>query len=54
MSKHVFMRKYAALTDAEKSSLRAYYEDIYKGAVFSNTLAAAEIVLTWIYEADAK
>lgn len=54
MSKSEFIRKYRKLTNAEKSALRAYYEDIYKGAVFANTYALAETALLWMREADTK
>ena len=54
MTKQEFIKKYNALTAAQKAEIRAYYEDIYKGAVLFETWCMAEDRLLWMAEADAK
>ena len=54
MSKKEFIRKYRALTAAEKADVKAHWEDVYKHSHFVESLNRAETVLLWIREADNK
>ena len=53
MKKHEFMNKYKALTAAERADVRNHWSDVYKGAVFVETMKEAERRLLWMKEAEA-
>ena len=51
MTKREFLNKYRALSEQSKQEIKKYYEDLYKGAIFMETLELAEQRLLWIREA---
>ena len=51
MSKSEFLKKYRALSENEKQQIKNYYEDLFKGAIFIETLKLAEQRLLWMREA---
>lgn len=54
MTKQEFIARYARLNARQKAELLAYYEDVYRGAVFSDTMAEAERRIAWMREANAR
>ena len=50
MNKQTFIKKYKAMTEAERDSVKAYWRDIYKGARFPETQKIAEQRLLWMRE----
>ena len=48
MTKREFLNKYRALSEQSKQEIKKYYEDLYKGAIFMETLELAEQRLLWI------
>ena len=52
MTKAKFMRIYSRQTDAQKANLRAHYEDVYKRAIFAETMMDIERRFAWMREAD--
>ena len=40
------------LTEAEREEVKRHWTDIYKNAIFPETLAEAEEILLWIKEAE--
>lgn len=50
MSKHEFCAKFARLNASQQAKLMAYWTDVFKGAVFADTLAEAERRITWMRE----
>ena len=51
MTKSEFIKKYRALSDNEKQEIKQYYEELFKGAIFLETLEIAEQRLLWMQEA---
>lgn len=52
LTKQQFIKKYNTLTPEQKQEAKQYHEDIYKSAIFPQTLATAEKCLLWIREAE--
>lgn len=50
MTKQHFMDIWDVLSAERRKELKTYFEDLHKGAVFSETLNAAEQRLLWIKE----
>ncbi len=54
MTKQEFVAKYARLDAKQRAELMAYYVDMYKGAIFADTMAEAERRIAWMRETNAK
>ncbi|MBR1567276.1 MAG: hypothetical protein IJ649_11030 [Oscillospiraceae bacterium] len=54
MTKQEFIAKYVRLNATQQAELMAYYVDVYKSAVFPETLAEAERRIAWMRETSAK
>ena len=54
MTKQEFVSKFARLDARQQAEVMAYYEDVYKGAIFADTLAEAERRIAWMRETLAK
>jgi hypothetical protein len=48
-----FLKRYASLNAAEKSQLMAYYQGVWRDAIFPETLAEAEKRIGWMRDYDA-
>ena len=40
------------ITEDERKEVKRHWEDVYKNAIFPETLEEAERILTWIREAE--
>ena len=54
MSKKEFIRKYRALSPAEKANIKKYWESLYKRALMPETFKLAEQRLLWMRAVDSK
>jgi hypothetical protein len=51
MTKSEFLKKYRALTEAEKAEVMAHWLDVYNYAITMETMEYAEQRLLWMREA---
>lgn len=52
MTKAKFKRLFISANTKEREQIKSCWEDIYKGAIFAESLQEAETVLLWIREAE--
>ena len=52
MKKSEFIKKFLSLGENDRAEIKSAWEDIYKGAIFRESLQEAEKMLLWIREAE--